>query len=55
MEEEEESPREEVTNADEGEMLVLHPTLSTQKSEKDEWRVCSLIITRGSCTNIEYD
>jgi len=36
--EDEESPKEEVTRADEGEMLVLRRALSTQKSEKDEQR-----------------
>ena len=63
--EEGESPEEEVTGADEGEMLVLHLALSTKKSEKEEQRenifnsrctiqgkVCSLIIDGGSCANV---
>jgi len=36
VEEEEENLEEEVTGADEGEILVLRRALSTQKSEKDE-------------------
>ena len=38
VEKEEESPKEEVTGANEGEMLVLRRALNTQKSEKDEQR-----------------
>ena len=65
VEKEEENLEEEVTGADEGEILVLRRALSTQKSEKDEqsenifhssWtiqgKVCSLIIARGSCANV---
>ena len=64
-EEEEEELANEVTEADEGEMLVLWRALSLQRSEKDEQRenifhsrctvqgkVCSLIIDGGSCANV---
>jgi len=64
-EKEEEEVEDEVTGADEGEMLVIRRSLSSQRSEKDEQRenifhsrctvhgkVCSLIIDGGSCANV---
>jgi len=61
----EEEEEEIIAEADEGEMLVLRRTLSTQKGDQEEQRenifhsrctvqgkVCSLIIDSGSCANV---
>ena len=61
----EEEQEEVIAEADEGEMLVLRRTLSTQKGDQEEQqenffhsrctvqgKVCSLIIDSGSCANV---